>query len=258
MSYYKGNETGKIVGLLDYQPPRGEFWWWTSSILWSTMIDYWHYTGDDTYNALAVEGLTAQNGGNSDIPFLSPNYTATAGTDDLGFWGMTAMQAAELDFASAPQGEPSWIELAKNVFEYLVRLYSVEEEDEASCNGGGQRWQIVPSNLGYDYKNAISTAVIVNLAARLHRYTGDQAYADWAEKTWSWLTSVGYIDDEFNVYDGAHVGTNCTDINRAQFSYVSAVLTQAAAYMYNDVRPPSHLLPTAPPSLFFPLTPPTH
>jgi hypothetical protein len=254
MSYYKGNEPGEIPGLLSRAPPSGEFYWWTSAILWSTVIDYWHYTGDDTYNAVAAEGIKWQSGpgGVSDIPFLVVNQTATMSSDDLGLWGMTAMQAAELGFASASQEEPSWINLAKGVFEYHVRLYNTYLADEKDTCNGGLRWQIPPSNLGHDYKNTMSTAVMLNLGARLYRYTGNQTYADWAEKTWSWLSGVGFIDDEFNVYDGAHVGFNCTDTNKAQFSYAAGVVAQAAAYMYNHVRPPS---PSPSPPFLPPPTP---
>lgn len=44
------------------------------------------------------------------------------------------------------------------------------------------------------------------------------------------------MDKDYNIFDGAHVGTNCTDINRAQFSYNNAVFILGAAYMYNYVR----------------------
>lgn len=43
------------------------------------------------------------------------------------------------------------------------------------------------------------------------------------------------MDKKYNIYDGAHVGTNCTDINKAQFSYNNAVFLIGAAYMYNFV-----------------------
>lgn len=52
---------------------------------------------------------------------------------------------------------------------------------------------------------------------------------------WDWMVGVKYIDDDYNIYDGAHVETNCTDINRAQFSYNNAVFLLGAAYMYNYV-----------------------
>ena len=37
------------------------------------------------------------------------------------------------------------------------------------------------------------------------------------------------------MYDGGHVQANCTDINKAQFSYNSAILLQGSAFMYNYV-----------------------
>lgn len=37
------------------------------------------------------------------------------------------------------------------------------------------------------------------------------------------------------VYDGGHVEHNCTDINKATFSYNAAVMLQGAAFMYNYV-----------------------
>lgn len=67
------------------------------------------------------------------------------------------------------------------------------------------------------------------------RYTGNETYADWAVKTWDWVTGVGFMDAEYNIYDGAHVETNCTDINKAQFSYNNAVFLLGAAHMYNFV-----------------------
>jgi hypothetical protein len=49
------------------------------------------------------------------------------------------------------------------------------------------------------------------------------------------MESVGFIDAEYNIYDGGHVEHNCTDINKAQFSYNNAVYLLGAAYMYNYV-----------------------
>lgn len=71
------------------------------------------------------------------------------------------------------------------------------------------------------------------MGSRLARYTSNHTYYSWAHDTYRWIKSVEYIDAEYNVHDGAHVGTNCTDINRAQFSYNSGMLLQAAAFMYN-------------------------
>jgi mannan endo-1,6-alpha-mannosidase len=44
------------------------------------------------------------------------------------------------------------------------------------------------------------------------------------------------MDENYNIYDGAHIETNCTDINKVQFSYNMGVWLLGAANMYNYVR----------------------
>ena len=77
------------------------------------------------------------------------------------------------------------------------------------------------------------------MGARLARYTGNKTYAETAEDTWNWLMGVGYITDKWDVYDGANVEHNCTNFNKAQYSYNPAVLIQGLAFMYNFVSPMS-------------------
>ena len=45
MSYYTGNLTGGTPGLLP-QP----YYWWEAGAMFGSLIDYWYYTGDSTYN----------------------------------------------------------------------------------------------------------------------------------------------------------------------------------------------------------------
>lgn len=86
----------------------------------------------------------------------------------------------------------------------------------------------------------IANGCFFNLGARLARYTNNATYSDWAEKTWNWLAAVGFLDsDTYAIYDGADVSNNCTQINKAEFSYNNAVWVLGAAYMYNHVRPHS-------------------
>jgi mannan endo-1,6-alpha-mannosidase len=100
------------------------------------------------------------------------------------------------------------------------------------------RWQVFQYLTGYDYKNSIANGCFFNLGARLARYTGNDTYARNAEEIWDWITNVGLMDAEYNVFDGAHIGHNCTDINRVQFSYNSAVWLLGAANMYSYVSVP--------------------
>jgi mannan endo-1,6-alpha-mannosidase len=99
--------------------------------------------------------------------------------------------------------------------------------------GGGLRWQVYPYLTGYDYKNSIANGCFFNIGARLARYTDNDTYAQHAEVIWDWVTNVGLMDSDYKIYDGAHIETNCTDINKVQFSYNSAVWLLGAANMYN-------------------------
>ncbi|KAH7025766.1 family 76 glycosyl hydrolase [Microdochium trichocladiopsis] len=226
MLNYNGNESGQVPGILPGPPPAGPYYWWEGGALWGAMMDYWHYTGDDTYNDVVMQGMLFQTGPNND--YMPPNWTASLGNDDQAFWGMSAMQAAEQNFPNPPKGSPGWLALAQAVF----NTQAEPDRHDKTC-GGGLRWQIPWYNNGYDYKNSIANGCFFNLGARLARYLNNQTAAQWADETWNWMESVGFISKDNRVFDGAHVGTNCTDINKAQFSYNNAILLLGAAHMYN-------------------------
>lgn len=142
------------------------------------------------------------------------------------------MTAAETNFLNpndTSDGGAQWLALAQAVFnEYAARW------DTVDC-GGGLRWQIFSFNNGYTYKNSISNGCFFNIGARLARYTGNQTYADWAETIWDWMEDIGFIDADYNVYDGAGFGSNgnCTDIDLTQWSYNAGIWLHGAATLYN-------------------------
>lgn len=229
MSYYKGNLSGQTPGILPGPPANptitnAGYFWWEAGAMWGSLIDYWYYTGDATYNSVVSQGLLFQTGGNLD--YLPQNQSNGMGNDDQGFWGMSAMTAAELNFPNPPSSQPQWLALAQAVFNsQYSRLDSV-------C-GGGLRWQTYPVETGYNYKNAIANGCFFNIAARLAQYTGNASYATHAEASWDWITSVGLIDKDYNIFDGATTDSNCTAITKQQFSYNAGVYLLGAATMYN-------------------------
>ena len=86
----------------------------------------------------------------------------------------------------------------------------------------------------------IANGCFFNIGARLYRYTGNKTFEDWAVKTWEWMEKVNFIDNEtYAIYDGGNVGNNCTDINKAQFSYNNGVFALGAAFMWNAVSHPA-------------------
>ncbi|KAA8569769.1 hypothetical protein EYC84_001350 [Monilinia fructicola] len=66
MTYYKGNQSGGIPGVLPGPPPNPPwgYYWWESGAMWGTLIDYWYYTGDSSYNDDAMVGIQWQRGEN--------------------------------------------------------------------------------------------------------------------------------------------------------------------------------------------------
>lgn len=159
MAYYKGNQSGQTPGILPGPPPAGDYYWWEAGALWGTMIDYWHYTGDTTYNDVVTQALLFQVGPNQD--YMPPNVTASLGNDDQAFWGMSAMLAAEVNFPNPPSDQPQWLALAQAVF----NTQADPSRHDSTCNGG-LRWQIPLSNNGYDYKNSMAFSIHSNSRRR--------------------------------------------------------------------------------------------
>lgn len=229
MLYYDGNQTGKIPGILPGPPDDGvgDYYWWEGGAMMGTYVDYWHLTGDSTYNKIVMQGMLHQVGTNED--YQPDNHTASLGNDDQGFWGMTAMLAAENKFPNPPEDKPQWLALAQAVW----NTQADPDRHDDNCNGG-MRWQIPPTNNGYNYKNTIANGIFFNMGARLARYTNNATYAKHAEDTWDWIWGVNYINhDDWSVYDGGTIEYNCTDLHKATFSYNYAVLLQGCAFMYN-------------------------
>jgi len=183
MTFYKGNLTGEIPGILPGPPPSGDYYFGEGAHFWTTIIDYWRITGDDTYNALALQGIQHQLGPNDD--FLALNWTISLGNDDQCGWALTAIRAAEAQFPNLTADGATWISLAQTVFNQLAERYRTEVED-GHC-GGGLRWQILPTNLGYDYKNCtspsrISTVIILctHTTNIDHQHSQAPASSPWA------------------------------------------------------------------------------
>ena len=140
------------------------------------------------------------------------------------------MDAAELGFPNPDASYPSWVALAQAVWNTQVPRW------ETSTCGGGLRWQIYQFNAGYQYKNTISTGGLFQLSARLARYTGNQTYADWAEKTFQWLYNSPILKGSLkDVWDGTSMVNNCSDATHVYWTYNAGTMVMGSAYMANMV-----------------------
>lgn len=225
LNYYTGDDYGKPIGLF-----TAPYYWWESGGAWGSMLDYWWYTEDDQYNELIKEALLSQVGEKWD--YVPLNQSTTEGNDDQGFWGMAVMAAAERNFTNPEDDEPQWLYLAQAVFNTMANRWDSEE-----C-GGGLRWQIFKWNSGYDYKNSVSNGCFFHLAARLARFTSNDTYVEWAEKTWDWMNQTRLLDDTGDgdyilTYDGVSTNDNCTKVASLQWTYNAGLMLSGAAYLYN-------------------------
>ena len=195
--------------------------------MWGGLVDYSHYTGDSSYDATVGQAIVSQ--ASDTVDFMMPNQHFDLGNDDQVFWALTSMSAAEYQFA-VPSGSPSdiYYQLSKNVFNDLASRWNTTQ-----C-GGGLKWQFYPENNGFDYKSSIANGGFFQLAARLARYTGNVTYAEWADKTYDWMSTIGFIDaNSYAIYDGAGDLENCSAVNHDQWSYNVATMIHGAAVMYN-------------------------
>ena len=222
---YTGNVTGGVPGNLP-----APYYWWEAGAWCGVLIDYYYFTGDDTYNDITTQAMLFQVGPNND--YMPPNQTKTEGNDDQAFWGMAAMSAAEQTYPNPPADSPQWLALAQAVFNSQALRW-----DTTSCNGG-LKWQIFTFNDGYNYKNSISNGCFFNIAARLAIYTGNSSYADWADQTWDWLFAVGLMSPTYQIFDGTDDTQNCSSLDHLQWTYNAGVMMLGAANMYNYVSSP--------------------
>ncbi|CCH45401.1 Mannan endo-1,6-alpha-mannosidase [Wickerhamomyces ciferrii] len=226
LDYYEGDKYGGTVGMFS-----NPYYWWESGEAMGSLIGHWFFCQNDTYEDLIYNALIAQKGDDND--YIPKNQSTTEGNDDQGFWGIAVLEAAERNFTNPKDDDtPGWIAMAQAVFNTMWLRW-----DPDHC-GGGLRWQIFTWNSGYSYKNTISTACMFNIACRLGRYTGNDTYFDVAEKAYQWLVDVKFVveGDEMQVYDGAEIDDNCTDITKSEWSYNYGLLLAGCAYAYNSTE----------------------
>jgi mannan endo-1,6-alpha-mannosidase len=236
MTNYVGNQTGQVPGILpgglSCDPNvLGTYCWWEAGAMWGTLINYWQYTNDTTYNEVVTQALQFQRG--TDNNFNPANQTRSMGIDDQVFWAFSAMDAVEAKFPEATgDGDPSWLSLAQAVFNFQSDYW-----DTATC-GGGFRWQVYSFNAGYNLKNSISNGGNFQLAARLAYVTGNSSYGDWANKVWDWMAASPLLETDnstgiFYIWDNTDTDNNCSNVANYVWTYNYGTMLSGAAYMYN-------------------------
>ncbi|KAG9203705.1 hypothetical protein G6514_002316 [Epicoccum nigrum] len=225
MELYQGNATGTAIENIGIWPQP--HYWWEGGAAWGGMIEYSQFSGDDSHVKTLQQALTSNYG--PDNNFIMSYRRGQTGNDDQAFWALAVMSALETQFPDVETAPADYLEVAVNAFNNMIGRW-----DTATCDGG-LKWQIYPENAyGYNYKNSISNGCVFALGARLARYTGNQTYADWAEKIYDWTKSVDLISDKYEVFDGVDDKTNCAKVaDQTQWSYNNAMFLHGSAFMYD-------------------------
>ncbi|KKZ66248.1 hypothetical protein EMCG_08019 [[Emmonsia] crescens] len=223
VKFYKGNEPGAAPGIVP-EP----YTWWQSAVLFGTLVDYWHFTGDSSYNDIVKQGLLSQAGRNND--FQPQNQSPEMANIDQAQWGLAALSAAEFSFDGPGSDKPQWVDLAKAVFDTQARRW-----DDEKC-GGGLKRQITTLKGGASVKNSMANGAFFELSSRLARYTRNETYANWAGKSWDWMSDVGLLTNDFKVFDATDGETDCKEISRLQWSVNVGAILSGAANMYNTTN----------------------
>jgi mannan endo-1,6-alpha-mannosidase len=205
---------------------------WKAGAVFGGMVEYSYLTGDTQYDALVSEGMQWQSGEGRN--FMPVNQSEVLFSTAHSAWGLAAMTAAEMGFSKPKNGD--WIDYAKNVFDIQASRFE-EEDRNGTCGGGLPLWRDP-----FTIKDMGSNGNLFLLAARLARFTGNQTYAAWADKTFSWAKDVRLIVDvdekksfptDYRVYTSLQLG--CVAENWSHQSSDHGAVTEGAAIMYNIV-----------------------
>lgn len=178
--------------------------WWNSANSLTVLVDYTARTGDATFRPHVAEVYDK----NQAKQFLNDYY------DDEGWWALAWIAAYDL------AADPRYLAAAKTIFTDMAAGW------DATCNGG------IWWDKAKTYKNAISNALFLEVAARLHARTsgdaGPGSYLDWAQREWAWLQASGILDGGDMVNDG--VDMTCKPLAPPQlWTYNAGVLAGGLA-----------------------------
>lgn len=160
--------------------------WWLTGLALQAVLDYTKATGDTQYLAKAKNTVELQKGPLPWWPQGGGIFRADS-TDDTGWWALALVRLFDLT------GDEEYLGYATTDEEYMYSYWTTSD-----C-GGGIWWSVSP--LGY--KNAISNALYIKLAASLHnRSPGDTLYLGRALQAWEWFNASGVINSANLVNDG--------------------------------------------------------
>jgi predicted alpha-1,6-mannanase (GH76 family) len=200
--------------------PNEAWWpssWWNSASALTSLIDYLRESGSTRYDW--VVGQTFQV---NKVPFPAGTRSSdaiqgdfiSASIDDSEWWALAWIDAYDLT------GDRTYLDEAVTITDYAGQYW-----DPGTC-GGGVWWSTAKT-----YKNAVTNALYVRLAAALHnRLPGDTVWLARAQAAWNWFTGSGMIDSAGLVNDG--LTASCANNGQTVWTYNQGLAIGAAMEMW--------------------------
>ncbi|MFM9937265.1 MAG: glycoside hydrolase family 76 protein [Novosphingobium sp.] len=170
---------------------------WQASENWQrfpiadALLDYQRRTGDRRWNSRIAAAVRNRTG-----LYLNDDY----------LWAVIAsVHAWQTDH------DPELLTWAATTYARIVT-----EQWDDHC-GGGLWWD--PK---HTYKNAITNELLLYASTRLYLATGQEAYRDWALRSWAWFASSTMMGPDGLVNDG--LDAKCRNNGAPRYTYNQGVL----------------------------------
>jgi predicted alpha-1,6-mannanase (GH76 family) len=200
--------------------PNNAWWpssWWNSASALTGIVDYLRTSGSTEYDWVIARTYTVNSvafpaGARGTDP-IQGNFISPA-VDDSQWWALAWIDAYDLT------GNQAYLNAAVTIANYANQFW-----DTGTC-GGGVWWSTAKT-----YKNAVTNALYIRLAAALHnRLPGDTVWLGRAQTAWNWFTGSGMINSAGLVNDG--LSGSCVNNGQTVWTYNQGLLIGAAVELW--------------------------
>ncbi|KAJ3139121.1 hydrolase 76 protein, partial [Physocladia obscura] len=220
--------------------------WHESGIYWDLFYNYMKWSGDTSYLNFVDSNIQLSAGSNDDFLNGQSAITELSGrwNDDIGWWGLATMTAAET-FGQSAIVAPNNLQSGFNPTYFSltnVTVYEMFLDWDTAC-GGGIYWSRDRNSTATNdalYKSTITNAEAMDMLARMYKMTQIADYKTRFDQVYAWLKSSGIITSTYVIYDGVYT-SSCSSPSTEVYSYHNAELMSAHSIMYEATNDGTYL-----------------
>ncbi|KAI9362964.1 glycosyl hydrolase family 76-domain-containing protein [Zopfochytrium polystomum] len=219
--------------------------WHESGQFWNTILFYRTFAGsndsslDNLVNSQLLLATYRDQGDFLDEGGGAASVYLGRWNDDIAWWALTAITAAEiwgpssniLDPSGQTQGGRSWVYVADKTFNHML------EQWDSICNGGiyWSRNRNDANPARKYYKSSITNAEAIDLAARLYAVTKNETYKVWSDRIYDWMKTTVISASDYSVADGVMADGSCA-LTPTPWTYHSGELIYGLLSLYATTK----------------------